>query len=193
MSEDTNMSEVANPPVTIGKIVKELSPGQLWSVLVALAAIVGSAFTAGQQLGTVAKRSEANAVPCSQARDWPQGSWLVWGHLENDWRPSPEKPDEKFPQLAQRVLFDSNVSFQTQSDHLVKSPTKNEFRGKFKAPLQAGAPVVIDGEDPSGYKAQVIGKVTADGCMIHGTFNDSEGNLGSVHYFFERDRYYVTR
>lgn len=190
------MSENTNESLTVGKIIKELSPGQLWSVLIAAATIVAGAFTLGQHFDTTSHGREPNLVPCSQVKDWPKGVWLTWGRIDSKWKPKYEF--EKFPQISQSVVFNSNFEYSTQTDQDAPDATKNpatinQLRGRLEEPLQAGSVFRASGEDGTGYTSNQNGGVTADGCMINTTFSDSAGNRGSLHYLFQRDRYYVQR
>jgi hypothetical protein len=51
----------------------------------------------------------------------------------------------------------------------------------------------MEGSDGTGYRANIAGQVSADGCMINGKWTDTKGNRGSLNYLFRRDRYYVDR
>jgi hypothetical protein len=185
--------------LTIGDIIKALTPAGAWSLLAAMVAVLGGVFTLGQHLGNFSpsgnftsskSKAETDPVPCYRSKGWPKGVWLVWGHIESDWKPT--KDDKRFPQIATRVTFDSSTSFITQSDHVLADATKNGYRATLSSPIEPGAAIQIHGRDGTGYTSDIYnGVVSNDGCMIKGDFTDSLGHRGSVNYLFESSRYYV--
>lgn len=176
---------------TVGKLVQELSPGQVWAILAAIGTIVTGSFALGQRASSLGRVGEFPTVPCSQAKDWPKGVWLAWGHIDSDWKPSVAEPH--FPQILESVVFDSPFSFEGQSDHPVSDANKNRYKATWANALQPDSVLNIDGGDDTGYKTHMTAKVTPDGCMINGSFTDSSGHRGRVHYLYQSDRYYVQR
>ena len=185
------MRDDATKTLTIGTLFKELSPGQVWAILAALGTLVTGAFALGQRIPSPGRVGEVPAIPCFQARNWPKGVWLTWGHIDSDWKPSNAEP--KFPQIAESVVFDSPFSFETQSDHPVADANRNRFKATWANALQPDSAVTADGRDDTGYTTHMTAKVTSDGCMLNGTFTDSLGHRGRVHYLYQSDSYYVPR
>lgn len=56
--------------LTVGQILKSLSPGQLWAVLAAVSTLIGGAFTIGYklQLSTSEIRAERSATKLAEVR-----------------------------------------------------------------------------------------------------------------------------
>jgi hypothetical protein len=184
---------------TIGEIIKALTAAQAWTMLVAIATVLGSAFTLGRytpsaNLPSSKGKAETIPVPCYKAKNWPKGVWLVWGHITNDWKSAPH--DRKFPQITTTVTFDSSTSYVAQGDFdnvgNVKDTTKNQFRAILSPAMEPGTVIHIRGQNGTGYKSESAdGFVRSDGCMITGTFSDSLGQRGTLNYLFERSLYYV--
>lgn len=79
---------------TVGKLLSELEPHQLWTVVIALfasaSALAGAGFNVGRFTAVSSAPAQVTAlndapVPCHLATSWPMGGWWVWGRLENDW------------------------------------------------------------------------------------------------------------
>ena len=184
---------------TLGHIIKSLTAAQAWAVLVAIATVLGGAFTLGRYFTDLEKKLPSNGgaaetipVPCYKAKDWPKGVWLVWGHFDNNWKPISD--DDKFPQLATKVRFDSSTTYVAQGNRKMTDLNKNEneFHATVNPAMQAGAVISARGQDGSGYTSKMpSGRVSSDGCMVTGDFDDSDGNHGSLTYLYERSRYYV--
>jgi hypothetical protein len=184
------------------RFVKSRPLKELWSVATAFASLVTGAFWLGHYAAASSGRIESSgllkthvdakgvpiakpgsAIPCYEVQNWPKGTWVTWGHIEHNGEP--------FPQFSQSVVFDSNTSYITETDQPARDATKNTFRATLKEPLRPDSSMEDEGQDGTGYMAHSRGQVTADGCMINGTFTDTKGNRGSFSFLYKRDRYYV--
>jgi hypothetical protein len=182
-------------PLTIGRILKDLEPGQLWKVVTALVTITAGAFTLGYRLAHIARVPPVDAIPCSAVANWPAGTWITWGRI-SDWKAENWK-DREFPQVVPDALILSNISGTVTPRQRSSSKgvgIAREVRVQFDPPLRPGGPfnaVARDGTPE--YESRSKGTVSADGCRIEGTFIDTNGTIGTVNYLFKRDRYYVDR
>jgi hypothetical protein len=198
MYKDLAMPSNSNPKprsrLTIGTILKDLEPGQLWSALTAFVGIVVAAFGFGYRLAP-APVPATDVVPCSEVANWPAGTWITWGRI-NDWRPE-NWLDREFPQVVPDVRILSNISGTVTPRQRSSSKgvgVAREVRVLFDPPLRPGGPFhAVSQDDTPEYKSISNGAVSADGCRIEGTFSDTNGTLGTVSYLFKRDRYYVDR
>ena len=188
--------ESSTPKWTVGRLLSDLQPGQLWTLIAAAfsaaAAITGGAFAVGQRFPIAPHSSsaaEGAPIPCHLATGWPRGEWYTWGHIETDW--TPRQAGEKFPQISPTVTFDSNRTYWTQTDQLTKDARKNAFTAEFSLPLSPDGTFTFVGHDSTGFHAEGRATVTKDGCMIHGSFGDSKGNRGSLHLLYKHEAYFI--
>ena len=170
--------------------MKELEPGQLWSAVTACVTIIATAFGFGYRF---APMPATDVVPCSEVANWPAGTWITWGRI-NDWRPEKWEGRE-FPQVVPDVRILSNISGTVTPRQRSSSNgvgVAREVRVQFDPPLRPSGPFhAVSQDDTPEYRAISNGSVSADGCRIEGTFSDTNGTLGTVSYLFKRDRYYV--
>lgn len=192
MTPKTN--EVEPEKLTVGKILRDLEPGQFWGLLVAAASVVASCFLLGQRFPVASAASTgANAapVPCFRMTDWPQGRWWVWGRLNT---PPTKKNTDNFtrlPQLVSEAVFTSNHSYEAQTEESTNDARKRAIIVQSNEPIVPGATVHLQGGSATGYNSTETLTVTDDGCLLNGTFGDNDGNAGSIHFLYESSRYYI--
>ena len=162
--------------LTIGKILRDLSPAELFGALTAAATVIAGSFWVGERFSVL---TDAAPIPCSKMPGWPQGRWWAWGRLDGP--PTKKNTDEftRIPQIVPEVLFFSNSSFETQSEQSTGDALKRVFRAHANGPLTPGRPVRFDGSDGTGYSVTETLTPTDDGCMLNGMFLDTDKILGS--------------
>ena len=173
-----------SPHLKVRQIIEELSPGQLWSLLTTLGALVLFAFTAGQKY---AATQAVQAVPCKDAANWPVGPWRTWGHVTHAGGP----PDRPFPQITAQVTFDSSGSGTSLTDE----KGNNLFTFTMTPPLtrDGRTGIEMNGKDSTGYTSQAHLALSNDGCMLQGTFTDSYEDAGTLYFLYVREEYLVRR
>ena len=124
--------------------------------------------------------------------DWPQGRWWLWGRLDT---PPTKKNTNNFtriPQFAPEAVFTSNRSFEVLTEQAAEDAIKKVLTAHANEPLTPGATVRFDGSSGTGYINKETLTATDDGCMINGTFADSDGNAGSIHFLYQSPHFYIS-
>lgn len=188
------MPEDKPDKLTVGKILRDLEPSQLWGLLVALATIISASFFAGNQFlrSAAAAQSPSAPVSCSAVPGWPKGRWWTWGRLETP--PTVKNTDHwtRIPQIYPEVVFTSSHSFEAQTEQLTGDATKRMYEAIFDEPLIAGNTVHFTGKDGTGYESKSTITATTDGCMLYGQFTDTDGNAGTLRFLYQTPQYYVS-
>jgi hypothetical protein len=191
---EANHHQEQDGKLTVGKILRDLDPGQLWGFLVALATVVATAFYIGQRFPVAAPtaRATAGAVPCSRISDWPKGRWWLWGRLESV--PTAKNTDHftRIPQFAPEVVFTSDHSWEVLTDETAGDARKKILTARANEPLSPGQTLKFQGTSGTDYTNTETLTGSDDGCMLNGTFADSNGNSGSIHFLYQASQYYVS-
>jgi hypothetical protein len=188
------MPEDKQDKLTVGRILHDLEPSQLWGLLVAIATIVSASFFAGNQFprsGAVVQ-SSSSPISCSAVSGWPKGRWWTWGRLETP--PTKKNTDNwtRIPQISSELVFTSSHSYEVQTEQLTQDATKRIYEATSEEPLIAGSTVRFHGKDGTGYESKSTITASDDGCMLHGEFTDTDGNAGTLHFLYQSPRYYVS-
>jgi hypothetical protein len=178
--------------LTIGRILRDLDPGQFWAVLVAFATVVGGCFWLGARF-PLALPVHGSPIPCFEMPGWPRGQWLSWGRLESPPTRKNTCNYTRIPQITSEVTFVSSDSYETVTEQCTEDARKRVFTARTDKPLSAGATFAFAGSDETGYRTHATFTVRADGCMLDGRFGDTDVNAGSVHLLYESPRYYVAQ
>jgi hypothetical protein len=139
--------------------------------------------------------------PCYAAQGWPRGEWYLWGRFDNH-RPTKGNTDDmtRIPQIFPQAIFDSDHSFRSETEENAEKPNKNAMDRTYVAvalnggQVKRNAVVVFQGNDntkPVNYEMTESLRVSDDGCMLTGRWQDNRGNFGDEHYLYRSDRYYV--
>lgn len=127
--------------------------------------------------------------PCSAAQGWPKGEWYLWGRFDNH-RPTKGNTDEmtRTPQIFPQAIFDSDHSFSSETEENAEKPDTNAMDRTYVAVALNGgalapkAVVVFKGHDntkPVKYVMTESLRVSDDGCMLTGRWQDNRGNFGT--------------
>ena len=82
-------------------------------------------------------------------------------------------------------------SWEVQTDQVADDAREKILIAHADEPLTPGATVKFQGTAGTKYSNTVTLTVTEDGCMLNGTFADTDGNAGSIHFLYESPRFYV--
>jgi hypothetical protein len=178
-------------PRTLGDLALALTPGQLWSVGLAVAGLLSASFALGQQyviLTADPRVSEAAVVPCSKATGWPTGRWWTWGNLRT-WDPKATT----LVQIGEGVTLETTSSGVMLTDEQRQKGSGGVASVRLDRALQPGEPVVITVQDDTGYTATSRLTVATDGCLLKGLFSDTNGNTGNINFLWDRPEYFVQR
>jgi hypothetical protein len=152
-----------------------MTPGQLWTSIVAVITVLSTTFGLGVKLGPV----QTNLVPCSQATGYPIGEWIVSGAITQG------------PEAA----LTPNVLFRTPLTGVVQTGEQGAEVASFQIdrPLKANQDVVYEARDTSGYRSTLRAIVSTDGCFIRGDWDDSKNHRGTLTMFWVQPHQYWVR
>lgn len=150
-------------------------------------------------------------IPCSAQPYWPRGQWYLWGRFENH-TPTKENTDNftRIPQVFPWAVFTSDHAFWSETEELAEAqpktgPQPNPFDRIYNAKPETDGEKLVPGQtvvfvgwdntrggvDHTPYHMRETLKVSEDGCMIEGHWEDNRKNKGDEHYLYPSERYYV--
>jgi hypothetical protein len=172
---------------SIKEMLGEMTPGQLWTIVVAVITVLSTTFGLGMKFGPTLSSNvpaaQSDLVPCSQANGYPLGEWIVSATITN----------------GEQKYVAPFVRFRTPMTGVVQTGEKGAEVGKISLdrPLTANTvnqDITYVAEDNTGYKATLKGVVSGDGCYIKGEWSDSRDHRGSMTLFWsDRSQYWVKR
>jgi hypothetical protein len=168
---------------TIGQIIGDLTPPQLWGLLGAAVTVLSSAVGLGVWLGkppTLPTPQKSDLVQCSKAADYPRGKWLISGEIT----------------AGDRDALAYNLRFTSTTKGTYETNEKGAKVGAFSLDdaLDPNHRVIVTITDSTGYKATVDALVSDSGCSFEGEFDDSNHHKGRMTFFwFEPQHFWVRR